>query len=100
MRTTTRRLLKVAASLAMFLVAFVGCVNVAFAFVGWYMVASGTVQPGEPMYLDELAPTGQASLDQLLYGAAFIVVALVSRIAIRRTLSSAEPVGRAGRCDE
>jgi len=82
-----RSLLK-AISLLMLLVAFVGCVGVAFAIAGGYMVASGAVSPGQPMYLDELAPSSQAVIYQLLVGVALIALSLISRAAIRRKLSA------------
>ena len=38
------------------IVILVAAINVAYAFVGGYMIATGRAVPGEPIYLDELAP--------------------------------------------
>lgn len=46
-----------AAYLVLLLVAIVEAINAAYSIVGIYMVVAGNVQPGEPMYLNEPAPT-------------------------------------------
>ena len=75
-----------AISILMMLVAFVGCVELSFAVVGGYRIASGAVTPGQPMDLDELAPSVKAVVNQLLLGAGLIVLSLIARAAIRRKL--------------
>ena len=47
----------------MLLVAMVGALNVGHSLIGLWMVLGGYAEPGQPMFLDELAPTvGDASL--------------------------------------
>ena len=82
-----RSLLHVA-SLMMLPVAFIGCVSVSYALVAGYMLASGMVSPGQPMYLDELAPEPKEAAFQFLLGSAFIALSLIARTAIRRKLAA------------
>ena len=77
-----------ATSLLMLPVAFVGCVSVSYALVAGYMLASGQVSPGQPMYLDEIAPEPRAATLQFLLGLAFITFSLLARRAIRRKLAA------------
>lgn len=77
-----------AAHLVLLLVAIVGAINAAYSIVGIYMVLSGYAQPGEPMYLDELAPTVKNASLTLLASVVVIALALVGRWRTRRWLSS------------
>jgi hypothetical protein len=78
-------LLKVIAVLAI-PVALVGALLFAIAGAGLYMVLVQGVAPGEPIWLDELAPsTGEAAL-RMATGAAAIGAALSLRALIRRKL--------------
>jgi hypothetical protein len=65
-------------------VALVGCVSVAFSLAALYMVGISGARPGQPIYLDELAPTlGDATID-LGIGLFVIALALTVRALIRR----------------
>ena len=75
-------------SLVMALVAFVGCLYVAFAGIDAYMVASGRAAPGEPIFLDELARPLAESLHDVAVGIALIAAALFARWYIRRKIGS------------
>jgi hypothetical protein len=57
----------------------VGIVNAALAIVGSYMVVFGHVTPGEPMYLDELAPTLGEAMGQATIGVALIALGFLVR---------------------
>ena len=75
-------------SALMVAVGLIGCVSIAYAIVGAYMVIAGYVEPGQPVYVDELAPTYLQSLSQFLVGAGLVTLALVSRAVVRRRLSA------------
>lgn len=61
----------------------VGCFLVAKAVTDLYMLARGA-EPGTPIYLDELAPTRQEALLQLMYGLALLTVQFLLRAVMRR----------------
>ena len=77
-----------AAYLVLLLVAIVGAINAAYSIVGIYMVVAGNVQPGEPMYLDELAPTVKDASLALFASVVVIALALVGCWRIRHRLGS------------
>lgn len=81
-----RALLK-AAYAVLLLVAILGAINVAYSIVGLYMVLAGYVQPGEPMYLDELALTTMNASLTLLASVVVIGLALFGCWRTRRWLS-------------
>ena len=81
-------------SFVMALVAFVGCLYVAFAGIEAYMVASGRAAPGEPIFLDELARPLAESLHDLGIGITLIAAALFARWYIRRKLASGGSTAR------
>ena len=66
------------------LLALVGCVWLAHALVGGYMVWSGNAAPGNSIFLDELAPTLSEALLEALEGLALIGISLALRAWIRR----------------
>jgi hypothetical protein len=77
-----------AAYLVFLLAAIVGAINAAYSIVGLYMVVAGNVQPGEPMYLDELAPTGKDALIALFVSVVVIAFALAGCWRMRRRLNN------------
>jgi hypothetical protein len=81
----TRSLLKLVSLLAI-PVGLFGALVVAIALAGLYMVVFEGVRPGEPIWLDELAPSKSSAALQLAIGAGLIGVSLVARAAIRRRL--------------
>lgn len=78
-----RFMLKVISILAI-PVALLGAILAALAVAGLYMVLVEGVAPGEPIWLDELAPSKGGAIVQLATGAAVIAVALYVRTLIRR----------------
>jgi hypothetical protein len=77
------------AQIALFLVILIACANAAFAFVGGYMVLSGKAQPGEPMFIDDIAPSfGEASIHAFA-SVAVVCLAFFARARIQRWLDSA-----------
>jgi hypothetical protein len=82
------RLLLRIASMFLLVAELVGCVGVSFALVGWYMVASGAASPGQPMYLDELAPSAVEIAYQLTIGIALIAGPMLARTAIGRRMAA------------
>lgn len=53
----------------------VGTVVISNAIVGWYMVFSGLVQPGEPMFIDELSPSPREAYEAAAIGTLLVVFA-------------------------
>jgi len=70
----------------MYVALFFGIVTVATAFMGWQMVMSGAVAPGEPMYLDVLAPTKNEALVEAIIGAITIAISFIVRVFVKRRL--------------
>ena len=62
----------------------IGIVMVVSAAAAGYMVAFGGASPGEPIYLDELAPTLRSSVMNLLLGVAAVALGLWGRAYARR----------------
>jgi hypothetical protein len=69
-------------------VALIGAVVVAFALAGLYMVVFEGVRPGEPIWLDELAPSRSGAALHVAIGAGLVGVALIVRAGIRRRLQA------------
>jgi hypothetical protein len=63
-----------------------GALIVAMALAGLYMVVFEGVPPGEPIWLDELAPSKSGAALQVAIGAGLVGLSLVLRAAIRRKL--------------
>ena len=76
------------ASLLFIPVALVGAVLVAFAAAGLYMVLVQGVAPGEPIWMDELAPSTSNAVIQIAIGAVLVAISLSTRTLIRRKLQS------------
>lgn len=83
----TRSLLRLVSLLAI-PVGLFGALVVAIALAGLYMVVVEGVQPGEPIWLDELAPSKSRAALQVAIGAGLIGVSLIVRAAIRRRLQA------------
>jgi hypothetical protein len=66
------------------LVAVAAAVVAANSITALYMVGAGYVAPGEPMYLDELAPTMKEAAVLLLASVGTIAVALFACASLRR----------------
>jgi uncharacterized membrane protein len=81
------RVLFRAASILAIPIALVGCFVAALAIADIYMVGIAGVAPGEPIYLDTLAPSLGSATIQLGIGIVTIALALVVRLAVRRRLA-------------
>lgn len=77
------RLLRVTAFL-MLPVMVIGVIECADAIVCLYMVEVAGAIPGQPMYVDDLAPTPTEALEELAVGLIIIIVAITTRWAIHR----------------
>ena len=77
-----------AAYAVLLLVAILGAMSTAFSIVELYMVLAGYVQPGEPMYLDQIAPNTKSASLTLLVSLVAIGLALLGCWRTRRWLSS------------
>ena len=80
----TLRLASVLAILLMIL----GAIIAGLALPGFYMVASGSVAPGQPIHPEALAPTLSESGSQLALGVGFIAAGVATRVFARRKLRS------------
>jgi hypothetical protein len=76
-----------AASTLMWVIVLCGCIGFAFTLAGAYMLATGA-KPGEPIFLDELAPTAKGAGLNLAYFAAMVAVPFALRSALRRWWSA------------
>jgi multisubunit Na+/H+ antiporter MnhC subunit len=66
------------------LLALWGCALIALGGVHAYMVGSGKVTPGEPIFVDEIAlPLGE-SMRAVVLGMALVAFALLVRAYVRR----------------
>jgi len=81
-----RTLLRIAAFL-MFPVMIVGVIECADALVCLYMVEVAGAVPGEPMYVDDLAPTPAQALVELSVGLSTVMAAAAAHWALRRKLA-------------
>jgi hypothetical protein len=77
--------LRLVSSLA-FLVMIYGALVVGLSVPDFYMVASGEVRPGEPIYVDELAMTLRQSGSNVALGLGLIFAAAATRWLVRRKL--------------
>ena|SRR5690348_2360888 len=79
--------LRLASVLAILMIIF-GAIIVGFAFPGFYVVATGSVAPGEPMHPEALAPTLAESGSQIALGVGLIIIGIATRVFARRKLRS------------
>ena len=67
-------------------VALVAALSIVDSGVGLYFVAAGYARPGDPIYLDELAPTIHQSSISLGVSVLVAALAVVGCITIRRKI--------------
>ena len=59
-----------------YILTLLGAAAISHAGVAWWMVTSGAVHPGEPMFLDEIAPSQREALE--MSGVGFLMVVCAS----------------------
>ena len=78
------------AQAAFWLVVSAGCLLVAYSLAALNMLRLGA-QPGDPIYLDTLAPTWTEAFFDLSYGLVLIGVPFAIRFGVRRWLHLRRP---------
>ena len=73
-------------SIAAIAAALLGCIFVALALAGLYVVSFSGIEPGDYLGFDTLAPTVPEAIQQLAIGSGIIAIALCARALIRRKL--------------
>jgi len=58
--------------------------NTFLAIFAWYRIQTGQISPGEPIFLDTLAPTPSRTIEEILIGLLLMTIAVWGRIALAK----------------